>query len=82
MRIYPFWKKNIKPVKFIRPASKIECCAGCTKSEEQKLEKRFNKAVEVCYSISWEDAIDKTIAMQEVAKIRAEISEYVGRVYG
>lgn len=83
-RLFSLWKKNIEPVKFIRPVitnTEFEC-GGCNNETEAKLNRRHKKAVENYNAVSFDNEVEKQIAMQELLKVRTEISEYVRRVYG
>lgn len=80
MRNFSLWKKNIEPVKFIRPI--IKECEPCALETEAGLNRQYRKAVENYNAVSFDNEVEKQIAMREIEKIRAEISEYVRSVYG
>lgn len=80
MRNFSLWIKNIEPVKFIRPV--IKECEPCALETEAKLNRRHRKAVENYNAVSFDNEVEKQIAMQEIEKVRAEISGYVRRIYG
>lgn len=84
MRNFSLWKKNIEPVKFIRPVitnTEFEC-GGCNNETEAKLNRAHRKAVNAYNAVPFDNAVEKEIAMHVLTKVRAEISEYVRKIYG
>lgn len=80
MRNFSLWKKNVVPVKFIRPVVK-DCCLQENETEA-KLNREHRKAVNAYNAVPFDNAVEKEITMHVLTKVRAEISEYVRKVYG